>query len=428
MSKGKNKLTQVGRHLERQEPDSVLHPAPPSPDMIPEGRQPIYRLSQRPSAPLRYTPALLHQQVLRSPEDTVFFVDANIFFNGVHSETWKALLQRKVALTPLVFQEITKSWVAEPSANEHVLPHVVEWIRKKESPHFELFQLDPMNPVVAYSVAYYIRLLLVRKQLWKLTEHQLARRNALPPTETDVERHIKKHFGERGYQRAKKGKDAEGRPNFAADEEMVVYAFMHALFFGKETVILSGDPDIEDQVYKMQWLLDTHYRSMLFAERWNRGEIPLPSRPLDVSDAALSEAFTGNDALLVEGRTPHLTDLLPKDFTPTILYNWLVTGPSDNMRFYPMTLCLETEMKEVLRVKTATRGGNTGLLDGRNCHVCQRPLPIPDGCVAIARDNRVMLGDTDLPILDVQHALMTDERISHVYLERGWDSDLPISP
>jgi hypothetical protein len=81
-----------------------------------------------------------------------------------------------------------------------------------------------------------------------------------------------------------------------------------------------------------------------------------------------------------------------------------------------------------LRVKASTRGGNTGLLDGRNCHVCQSPLPIPDGCVALARDNRVMLGDTDLPILDLQHALMTDERISHVYLERGWDSDPPVSP
>lgn len=428
MSRGKNKLTHVGHHLERQEPDSVLHPAPPSPDMIPEGRQPIYRLSLCPSAPLPYTPALLHQQVLNSRKDTVFFVDANIFFNKVHGETWQALLQRKVAVTPLVLQEIMESWVAKPSANEHIHSHVVEWIQNKERPIFELFHLDPSDAVVAYSVAYYIRLLLFRKQLWRIAENQLARENAPPPTDIDVERHIKKHFGERGYQRAKKGKDAEGSPTFAADEEMVVYAFMHALFFGKETVILSGDSDIEDQVYKLQWLLNTHYRSMLFAERWAKGDIQLPTRSLDVSDALLSEAFHGEDALLVEGRTSHLTDVLPECFTPNILYNWLVTGPCDNMRFYPMTCCLESEMREVLRVKAATRGGNTEVLDGRNCHVWQRPLPIPDGCVVIARDMRLRLRDIDLPILDLQHALMTDERIAHVYLDRGWDSDQSPTP
>jgi hypothetical protein len=422
MSNDKKKLTQIGHHLERQEPDSVLYPAPPSPDMIPEGRQPIYRLSLRPCAPLPYTPALLHQQVLNSPKDTVFFVDANIFFNDVHQETWTALLQRRVAVTPLVFQEINTSWLAEPRANKHIHRHVLDWIDKKESPIFELFYLDPTDSAVAYCVPYYMRLLLVRKQLWRIVENRLARENAPPPTEIDVERHIKKHFGERGYQRAKKGKDAAGSPTFAADEEMVVYAFMHALLFGGETVILSGDSDIEDQVYKLQWLLDTHYRSMLFAERWAKGEIQLPTRTLDVSDALLSEAFHGDDALLLEGRTSHLTDVLPEHYTPTLLYNWLVTGPSDNMRFYPMTWCLEMEMKDVLQVKAATRGCNTELLTGRNCHVWQRPLPIPDGCVAIARDNRISLGDIDLPILDLQHALLTDERIAHVYLERGWDS------
>lgn len=406
----------------------MLHPTLPAPGTIPEGRQPIYRLSLQPSVPLPYTPALLHQQVLNSRKDTVFFVDANIFFNAVHSDTWNALLQRKVAVTPLVFQEIMKSWVAEPSANEHIHPHVVEWIRAKESPIFELFHFDSRNPVVAYSVPYYIRLLLIRKQLWHIIETQLTQENASPPADAEVERHIKKHFGERGYQRAKKGRGPEASPTFAADEEMVVHAFMHALFFGTETVILSGDPDIEDQVYKLQWLLDTHYRSMLFAQRWAKGEVDLPTRQLDVSEAALSQAFYGNDALLVEGRTSHLMDLLPAEYTPTVVYNWLVTGPSENMRFYPMTWCLEAEMKEILRVKAFTRGSNTDVLDGRNCHVWQRPLPIPDGCVAIARDKRCRLGTTDLPILDIQHALMTDERIAHIYVDRGWDSNQSSTP
>ena len=428
MSKNKSKLTQLGHHLERQEPDVVLHPTPPSPDMIPEGRQPIHRLSLLTSVPLPYTPELLRQQVVQSPKDTVFFVDSNIFFKDVYHETWNALLERKVAITPLVFQEISESWLTEPKANKHIHLQVKEWIAKKESPIFELFCPDPTEAVIAYSVPYYIQLLLARKQLWGIVETQLTRPGSPPPTEKDIEGLIKKHFGERGYQRAKKGRDAEGSPNFATDEQLVVYAFLHALFFGRETVILSGDPDIEDQVYKMQWLLDTHYRSMLFAERWKRGDLHLPTKRLDVSDAALSQAFHGDDALLLEGRTPDLSDVLPKDYTPTILYNWLVTGPSDNLRLYPMTWCLETEMQAVLRVKATTQGTNTDALDGRNCHVWQRPLPIPNGCVVIARDNRFRLGDIELPILDLQHALMTDERIAHIHLEPDLDSSQPDTP
>jgi hypothetical protein len=281
-----------------------------------------------------------------------------------------------------------------------------------------LFQPDPTNEVISKAVPYYMALLIARKLLWGFVSDQFLEERGSQPTDAEVEGTIRRCFGERGYQRAKKGRETLGSATFAADEQLVLYAFLHALLFGTETVILSGDKDIEDQFYKMQWLLDTHYRSMLFAEKWAKGEIDLPSQSLDIA-GGLSRAFQGNDAIVVTGRSANLHEVLPERFTPSILYNWLVTGPAENLRMYPISLCLEQEMRRVLWMKAKTGGSNTDAMNGRNCHVWQKPLSFPGGCVVFAQDILCTGGGVVVPVLDWQHALMTDERISHIHVEDG---------
>jgi hypothetical protein len=414
MHRNGDKQTPVGRHIAGQEPDFVSYARPPRPHEIPEGRCPISRLAMLPSGPVQFSPDLLAKQILASPRDTVFFVDANIFFNDSHAPAWDALLQRRVAVTPRVLGELTQSWTTKPSANKHIHRVVTEWLDKKTSPVFELFTLNPQDPIVSGFFPYYMRLLVVRKRLWGIAEEQLRGVLGQAPSESQIHGYLCKHFGQRGQVLAKKGRTGTGDPAPVADEEMVLLAFVHALCCGTETVILSGDKDIEDQVYKLQWLLDTQYRAMLFAERWVKGDISLPVRPLDVTAPELAKAFCGSDAVIIEGRSPSLSEVLPEAFTPSLLYNWLVTGPAENMRFYSLAVCLEQEMRRLLWMKATTNGCNTNVLDGRNSHVWQRPLPLPDGCVVFARDVRYRVGDSDVPALDVHHALRTDERIGHL--------------
>ena len=59
------------------------------------------------------------------------------------------------------------------------------------------------------------------------------------------------------------------RKNYAADEQTVTMAVLHALMTGLETTILMRGTDSSDgSVYKLMFLIDTHYRSMLFAAKY----------------------------------------------------------------------------------------------------------------------------------------------------------------
>jgi len=124
----------------------------------------------------------------------VFFVDANVFFNKAHHKTWDALVQRRVAVTPLVFQELQHSWIANPSANTHIHQLVVDWVRDRESPVFELFQPDPKNEVISKAVPYYMALLIARKMLWGFVSDQFLEERGSQPTDAEVERTIRRWF------------------------------------------------------------------------------------------------------------------------------------------------------------------------------------------------------------------------------------------
>ena len=51
------------------------------------------------------------------------------------------------------------------------------------------------------------------------------------------------------------------------DEAPVYLAVERALITGKQTLVLTRDADVEEQ-FKLLWLIDTHYREMLLADRY----------------------------------------------------------------------------------------------------------------------------------------------------------------
>jgi hypothetical protein len=83
----------------------------------------------------------------------------------------------------------------------------------------------------------------------------------------------------------KKGAEAAGSRNFFTDEMLVYTAVATGLRSGRPTYILTKDEDLQEQFYKLTWLLDTHYRSMLFAHRF-------AEEPVSVSNAAYADEET----------------------------------------------------------------------------------------------------------------------------------------
>lgn len=69
---------------------------------------------------------------------------------------------------------------------------------------------------------------------------------------------------------------------------------------GREVVILTKDEDIQEQFYKLQWLLDTHYRGMLLADMYASDPSRFVTQPMPIDNPEFGAMFEGDDNVLVE--------------------------------------------------------------------------------------------------------------------------------
>jgi len=164
-------------------------------------------------------------------------------------------------------------------------------------------------------------------------------------------------LGERGYLFARKGASSSAGNRAETrwtDEEVVYTALAHALRTGSETFVLTKDEDLLDQLYRLVYLVDTHYRSMLIADAYVRDFGSFRTHAMPVG-GAWAEGFTGHNNVLVE-RSADLPDqVLPPAFS-FVAVHCLVLGK----RRSSMTFGAEREMHQVLEVKGLTDGRKRG--------------------------------------------------------------------
>jgi hypothetical protein len=274
-----------------------------------------------------------------------------------------------------------------------------------------LFRYDevPVEHKVAHD--YYVTLLLCRKDLLgakvREAEHKLGRQlTSLELEELAVDVH--RHAGPRGYILAKKGFESASSPNFSTDERLVVTAVFTAIELGREIFILTKDEDLQEQLFKLQWLLNTHYRSMLFAARYATD--PLLFRTADMPST--SEAL---DVFQQGGRLIHRSPRSFEDVLPprpkTVMVNCLTLGHYVSQ----FSFCAEQGMAELLRVKSETAGMNTNRFGDQNSHIWLAPLPLPDSLretAGLVNDRKVsFLGDqVRIPRFDMLQAAMPLEQ------------------
>jgi len=91
--------------------------------------------------------------------------------------------------------------------------------------------------------------------------HREHGRDPNPDEEPRLADQIQQHLGQRSVDRD------EAAGNYT-DEALVYLAVEHALTTGKQTLVLTRDADVEEQFFKLLWLIDTHYRGMLLADRY----------------------------------------------------------------------------------------------------------------------------------------------------------------
>jgi hypothetical protein len=217
------------------------------------------------------------------------------------------------------------------------------------------------------------------------------------PTNNEFLAEVQSQVGERGFRIEVKGLEAANSPNMLTDEHLVVTAVLTAIMRGTEVFIVTRDADVLEQYFKVLCLMKEHYRAMLVAERYAANPEAMPFRELPIeNDGKELHRFSGSSFLQFESTDVEFNPL-PAKFHFVNVYCFLLGGELPRIKATYCGFCAETEMAEMLRVKTATGGLSTDKLGGRNCAIHTAPLT-PETCkvvVSIGMDTIVPPGKAD---------------------------------
>lgn len=328
-----------------------------------------------------------------------FFCDTSLFDARADERIWEGLLTGKgnLVIVPQVRLEL-EPWLAA-NARHPAARALVE-----EDPSFHLLSYMDLPDWKFGALAYYVNLLGFRKRLFEFKELQFQDAHGRLPSDVEMVRlreELHREVGPRGYILAKKGAGKPLGPTFFTDEYLVCTALMTAIIEGREVVVLTKDEDVQEQFYKLQWLLDTHYRGMLLADLYATDPLRFAMHPLPELVPNIEDAFHIASSVLIERSRQQLDDVLPTAWEPVpisclilghwLTYNWFVA---------------ESGMARLLRVKGETGGLNTDRLSSRNCHIWLAPLDMPKHlrtCAVVASDRRLKLPSewAKIPLLDL---------------------------
>lgn len=344
-------------------------------------------------------------------QDVDCFCDNSIFDDDAPAQLWSALFEGRAAarITPRILAEL-KPW-ADRRPN-----HPVNAALSAESDGLEVVSARDWTEPEQRSFIHYTNILGVRKRMLHWAEIAFANEFGRPPREGDkstIHGIAQRAVGERGFLLAKKGagEQAAGALSFA-DEELVYTAVASALRTGRQTTILTKDEDLLEQFYRLIYLLDTHYRSMLVAQLYKHHFSTFRSHPMPRS-GQWSDFFQGENNILVE-RDGDLQDRVLAPSFKFVAVSCVLLGG----RLQQMTFGAETEMQNLIVMKGRTRGRNTDLLGARNCHFYLAGLPAPSkdmpACFTVAEDRCHNVAEQLIPHIEMNHGVMLVERFRRI--------------
>lgn len=332
------------------------------------------------------------------------FPDTSIFDDELDQEQlWRPVLEGSgaIMLTSHVIREST------PHLGERRDRHPIVRALVDRHPRV-IFGADGfIGGDVLVACDYYLSLLRARRRVLEpLIAHHVSETGKAPEP-TDMIRmrmEVQRELGNRAVKLERKAGDT----SVFTDEHLVVVAIEHALRTGEPTIILTRDWDVEEQFFKLLWLLDTHYRAMLLARKY-RNEFARFS-PRRITQKQAKGLLVGDNNVWFE-RDPDLGFVLPSIFRFVPISLVRITDQTTQL-----TLGAETGMYEVLRTKARTGGRNTDLLGDRNMHISAGPLHLNSGHdVAIVGHDQCYAspgGKVHVAGLDVLQAIYSQERHS----------------
>ncbi|MEQ8790830.1 MAG: hypothetical protein RIC55_31325 [Pirellulaceae bacterium] len=396
--------------FDQRKPDGVEHLlpiVPTNPALLP-----FHQLSwDRQEGPISWD-SFAGDFVSDTPPETVFFLDTSFLHRKeIPEAVFEALLSRKVAVTPLVWGELG-DWLEKPFANA-AFRDVLTDAREQSTTSSVIFpQPGEWSNGIYESVRYYMSLLSLRKYIGPSFREAMTK-DGEPPATASLTSRIQRSVGNRGTELARKGLSEYEKPNFLADEELVVAAVTYAIVNGCECCILTRDRDPLEQFRKFMWLLGTHFRSSLIAKSFieTPENVVVLDSPIDIP-AGTKDCFEGENRCVLGLPRRFVDWVVPRQCEQVFVRCHRLAGDGSRMKMASLAYGAVRQMEDLLRVKGKTNGRNYELPDGRNCHLTVSPpfLPHMDGKAIVGHDRLTRLGLFHGPIVDIEYALQEVQR------------------
>ena len=391
----------------RKNPDYVRSLVEPS--NTPVNRTPVPRLCFSAfSEPLPFSYEGYAKTITDSSlEDHAFFLDTCFVKKEVPQDFWDALSQRTICITDWIDFELSE-WKAAPRLNKGFHAAYMNAHQNGDS-QFQFLPKPDSGLPLDVAIRHYAGLLGLRKSAFSRIRDDLTKRNGTPPSDDEVKSRVQKLVKERGMLIASKGEKDAAKPNFLADEYLVVQAFAYALTTGRDVTVLTRDRDLSEQFYKTQYLLDTHYRSMLLADS-------VVEQPLNFLKAKYDDpefALPGYESMTLYQMPAGMEHrVLPDDYHFVNVHVDRIVESGNDLGYLSMRFCAETEMARVLTTKGETNGLSTKVLDGQNLHRSVHPAMQEQMGIymAVTRDRFIEAGENRWPEIDVEFAMTPYER------------------
>lgn len=369
------------------------------------------RLTWKSHARVPIADALVPESIASAPADTAFFCDSSAITDKLDPAIFEALLAvpDRLVLTPFVIAE-SREWLGRH------LDHPLAAAMLKKEARVHTRQPPPVGATGRKAYDYYLWLLLMRRRALEVADQRFRREHGRDPDDSEREAlrsEVERDLGPRGFLLANKGFS-----KIPTDEALVYLAVEYALATGCPTIVLSADADVEEQFFKLLWLIDTHYRGMLLANHYTADWAAF--KPRRFPERFLSHPacpFEAQGSVLIERGDGDLMHVLPPRPTCVAISCWRV-----GTYFSSLTFMADREMRRVIEIKDRTGGLNTDRLGERNIHPWLGLLPLqpPDAfCAGIVRDKRIPLADTGVSIARYDIPLAVTNREGHRRLEGG---------
>lgn len=353
----------------------------------------------------------LVEAIAAIPSNVAIFLDNNIWDLSLGSNLWPALLDRErgVYVVPGVRIELEPWRKRNPS-------FVGSTAVEENRPPLEFLDLPPEGSE-RKALVYYTSLLLQRRHAFRYYAANFERIERRVPDTAEVVAGVQKLYGPRALLMAYKNGTVVVPDRRATDEYLVCAAAIHGLKTGEPTIVLTRDKDVFEQFYKLWWVLDTQYRSMLMADAYASDPLRYPHLPIPQTMVTSNQFHFDEDAFLLEFGGMRMDEFLPKHHTFVSQECWLLTSSVTRLMFGA-----EREMQRLWEIKGETGGLVSDRLSGRNLHsylggtMLGRVNPyLVANCAAVVRDKTCDVGESvSISLLDVNYVLFSNERFTHL--------------